>query len=158
MDSTLVSNSPEETFHLGEELGKQLTGGEIICLYGELGTGKTVFAKGLGKGLGITEEITSPTFTLIQEYASGSKTGLKFIHMDLYRLQYAEEAETIGVFDYFQEDCVCLMEWPELIVDSIPAERLEISIAGSGDFPREISLKAFGQELLSNLLGSANST
>ena len=148
MDSILISNSPEETFHLGERLGQKLKGGEVICLYGELGAGKTVFAKGLGKGLGVKEEITSPTFTLIQEYNSSLKNGLKLIHMDLYRLQYPEEAETIGVFDYFQEDYVCLMEWAELIADSLPSERLEIAIVGSGDLPREISLKSFNEEVL----------
>lgn len=155
MDRILISNNPEETFHLGERIGQKLTGGEVICLYGELGAGKTVFAKGLGKGLGVKEEITSPTFTLIQEYNSALKKGLKLIHMDLYRLQYPEEAETIGVFDYFQEDCVCLMEWPELIADSIPTERLGIAIEGSGDLPRKISIKSFDQEVLKDLLDSA---
>ncbi|KUO65000.1 MAG: tRNA threonylcarbamoyladenosine biosynthesis protein TsaE [Gracilibacter sp. BRH_c7a] len=158
MESIIISKSPEETFILGERLGQKLEGGEVICLYGELGAGKTVFAKGLGKGIGVAEEITSPTFTLIQEYTSDLKKDIKFIHMDLYRLQYPEEAETIGVFDYFQEDCVCLMEWPELIADSIPADILEINIVGSGDLPREISLKSFGQMVLSDLMESANNT
>lgn len=155
MERTLVSDSPEETFQLGERLGHILQGGEVICLYGELGAGKTVFAKGLGKGLGIKEEITSPTFTLIQEYTSGLKNGLRFIHMDLYRLQHEQEAETIGVYDYFQKDCVCLVEWPDLIADSFPEDRLEIRIDGSGDLSRNIFLKYFDEGIW-NLIDPAN--
>ena len=147
MEILLGSVRPEETFEIAESLGRQLHGGEIICLYGDLGAGKTVFAKGLGKGLGIDEEITSPTFTLIQEYNSLLRDNLRLIHMDLYRLKHPEEAETIGVFDYFQDDCVCLIEWPELIVDSIPAERLDITIVGSGDQPRRITFKTNVQHI-----------
>lgn len=145
MEILLESTSPEETYVLAEGLGQRMGGGEIICLYGELGAGKTVFAKGLGKGLGVTEEITSPTFTLIQEYKADD---LRFIHMDLYRLKYAEDAETIGVFDYFQEDCICLIEWPELIIDNIPMDRLEVRIVGSGDQPRSITIKSEGQAIM----------
>lgn len=136
--STIVSTSPQETFDLGKKLGQTLRGGEIICLYGDLGAGKTVFAKGLGKGLGVEAEITSPTFTLIQEYECSTK-GLQFIHIDLYRLAYPEEAEIIGVRDYFRDDCVCLLEWPEIIEDLLPPDHLQIKIEGSGDSPRVIS-------------------
>jgi len=135
----IITNSPEQTFSLAEELGKGLRGGEVICLSGELGAGKTVFARGLGWGLGIKEEITSPTFTLIHEYESLT-AGLKFIHMDLYRLVYPEEAEILGVSDYFREDCICLIEWPEIIDDILPVDRLEIKIEGSGELPRTVTL------------------
>lgn len=139
MEYILKTGSPEETFHLGEKIGQGLKGGEVICLYGELGAGKTVLAKGLGRGLGIKEEITSPTFTLIQQYEI-QEGKLQFIHMDLYRLQVPEEAEVIGVTDYFREDCVCLLEWPEIIQDILPEDRLEVWIEGSGDLTRSIRL------------------
>jgi len=135
-----ITNSAMETFRLGESLGKTLQGGEVICLYGELGAGKTVFAKGLAQGLGIQQEITSPTFTLIQEYPT--KNQFLFVHMDLYRLQQPEEAEVIGVMDYFRDDCICLLEWPEIIAAYLPDDRLEIHIEGSGDSPRSIHFYA----------------
>ncbi|HHV63682.1 MAG TPA: tRNA (adenosine(37)-N6)-threonylcarbamoyltransferase complex ATPase subunit type 1 TsaE [Peptococcaceae bacterium] len=141
MQTLYKTNSPQETFELGEKLAQNLKGGEVICLYGELGAGKTVFAKGLGKGLGLKEEITSPTFTLIQEYELEGQE-LKFVHMDLYRLQRPEEAEVIGVTDYFKEENICLIEWPEIIQDLLPEERIEISIEGSGELPREIVFTA----------------
>lgn len=141
MESFIVAGSPEETFNLGKKLGRNLKRGKIICLYGELGAGKTVFAKGLGEGLGVQEEITSPTFTLIQEYNT-KVNGLTLVHMDLYRLRSLEEAEIIGVMDYFRNDCVCLLEWPEIISDFLPDDRVEIRIEGSGDSPRKISISS----------------
>lgn len=143
MEKFTNTRSPEETFNLGQKLGQKLGkrfgGGEVICLYGELGAGKTVLAKGLAQGLGIKDEITSPTFTIIQEYdLPGGR--LQFIHMDLYRLQVPEEADIIGVTDYFRENCICLVEWPEIIEETLPEDRLDITIEGSGDLPRVISL------------------
>ncbi|NLM20352.1 MAG: tRNA (adenosine(37)-N6)-threonylcarbamoyltransferase complex ATPase subunit type 1 TsaE [Peptococcaceae bacterium] len=152
MESTVLSVSPQETFNLGKKIGESLQGGEVICLYGDLGAGKTVLAKGLGRGLGVEAEITSPTFTLIQEYESPSK-GLRFIHMDLYRLTSPEEAEIIGVTDYFQDDCVCLLEWPEIIEDLLPPDHWQVRIEGSGDLPRHIRLLAAkqGEKINENL-------
>ncbi|NLI93839.1 MAG: tRNA (adenosine(37)-N6)-threonylcarbamoyltransferase complex ATPase subunit type 1 TsaE [Peptococcaceae bacterium] len=131
------TSSPEETIRLGQNLARTLNGGEIICLYGDLGAGKTVLAKGLGVGLGVKQEITSPTFTLIQEYPTSNEK-IAFVHMDLYRLQHPEEAEIIGVTDYFRDDCICLIEWPEIISDFIPNDRIEIVIQGSGELQRSI--------------------
>ncbi|MDJ0305535.1 MULTISPECIES: tRNA (adenosine(37)-N6)-threonylcarbamoyltransferase complex ATPase subunit type 1 TsaE [Dehalobacter] len=139
MERLIESGSSEETFLLGKQLGQSIREGTVICLYGDLGSGKTVLAKGLGEGLGVTDTMTSPTFTLIQEYST-KIDGLKLIHMDLYRLRYPEEAEIIGVADYFRDDCVCLLEWPEIIVDLLPEDRLEIRIQGSGDQTRLIML------------------
>jgi len=141
VEYTIKTGSPEETFRLGQIIGKKLSGGTIVCLMGELGAGKTVLAKGLGQGLGIKEEITSPTFTLIQEYRP-EENNLTFVHMDLYRLQYPEEAEVIGVTDYFRDDCICLIEWPEIINGLLPEDRIEISIGGSGDLSRTIRIRS----------------
>lgn len=139
MKYSLITNSPEETYNVGLQIGQNLSGGEIICLTGELGAGKTVFAKGLARGLGINEEITSPTFTLIQEYPTPGEK-LRLIHMDLYRLNYLEEAEAIGVPDYFRDDCVCLIEWPQIISDLLPVGIVKIILEGSGDQPRNITV------------------
>lgn len=142
MEWKVTSCSPEDTFSIAKKLGSFLDGGEIICLYGELGAGKTVFAKGLGEALNVNEQITSPTFTIIQEYnGHTSRKAVKFIHMDLYRLQHPEEAEVIGVPDYFTEDCICLIEWPEKAEDLLPGERLEIKIEGSGEDSRSITFR-----------------
>jgi len=144
LERLIKTISTEDTLSLGIRLGQSFQGGEVICLYGELGAGKTILAKGLGKGLGVEEEITSPTFTLIREYCA-QPTGLRFIHMDLYRLVYPEEAEVIGLTDYFQDDCVCLIEWPEIIAELLPEDRLEIRIEGSGDLCRLISIVPKGK-------------
>ncbi len=141
MEYSFKTGSPEETFRLGRIIGKNLKGGTIVCLLGELGAGKTVLAKGLGQGLGVKEEITSPTFTLIQEYCL-EENNLTFVHMDIYRLQYPEEAEVIGVTDYFRDDCICLIEWPEIIYALLPEDRIEIRIEGSGDLPRTIQIRS----------------
>lgn len=100
----------------------------------------------MGQGLGVKEEITSPTFTLIQEYDIKDRQ-LQFIHMDLYRLQVLEEAEVIGVTDYFRDDCVCLLEWPEIITDLLPDDKIEIQLKGSGDLPRTILINTGDLEL-----------
>ncbi|NLP44906.1 MAG: tRNA (adenosine(37)-N6)-threonylcarbamoyltransferase complex ATPase subunit type 1 TsaE [Peptococcaceae bacterium] len=139
MKQTYRTTSAAETYNLGQKIAQKLKGGELLCLYGPLGAGKTVLAKGLGQGLGISEEITSPTFNLIQEYDLDE--GLKFVHMDLYRLQHPEEAEIIGVPDYFREDCICLIEWPEIIEDYLPEDKLIIRIEGSGELPRTIEIE-----------------
>lgn len=138
---------PEETFRLGHRIGQKLQGGDVLCLYGQLGAGKTMLAKGIAVGLGITEEVTSPTFTFMQEYRLSQKD-LRFIHMDLYRLQDPEEAEVIGVWDAFQEDTICLIEWPDLIREELSEDRLEIRIEGSGDLARTITITGTLRQIL----------
>ncbi|ADY56965.1 Uncharacterized protein family UPF0079, ATPase [Syntrophobotulus glycolicus DSM 8271] len=143
MEMTLQSKTPEQTFAFGSKLGSLFSGGEVLCLNGELGAGKTVLAKGLAKALAVKEQVTSPTFTMIQEYQGQIKgQPVRLVHMDLYRLRNAEEAEIIGVPDYFREDCICLLEWPEVIEDILPEEKIDISILGSGEEEREILIRA----------------
>lgn len=117
--------SEKETFALGEILGKEAKSGDVFTLEGDLGVGKTVFTKGLAKGLGITEDVNSPTFTIVQEYDDGR---LPFYHFDVYRIGDVEEMDEIGYEDYIYGNGVCLIEWANLIADILPKKRTEICI------------------------------
>ena len=117
--------TPEETEQFGFELGKNAKPGDIYCLDGDLGVGKTVFTQGFAKGLGVEDEyITSPTFTIINEYEGR----LKLYHFDVYRIGSLEEMDDTGYEDYFFGDGVCLVEWAELIDELIPKEAVWIKI------------------------------
>lgn len=117
--------SPEETFRLGEGLGRQARPGDIYTLLGDLGVGKTVFTQGVAKGLGIDGPVSSPTFTIVQVYDEGR---LPFYHFDVYRIGDVEEMEEIGYEDYFYGDGICLIEWANLIEELLPRSRREITI------------------------------
>ena len=109
--------SEEETYKLGERLGTQAQPNQIYTLIGDLGVGKTVFTKGFAKGLGITEHVSSPTFTILQVYDGGR---LPFYHFDVYRIGDVEEMEEIGYEDCFFGGGVCLIEWADLIEEILP--------------------------------------
>lgn len=115
----------EETFELGRRMGEQAKPGDIYTLSGDLGVGKTVFSQGLAKGLGITEPISSPTFTIVQVYEEGR---LPFYHFDVYRIGDVEEMEEIGYEDYFYGDGVCLIEWADLIREILPEKAIPVLI------------------------------
>lgn len=117
--------SAEETYALGERLGRQAAAGQVYTLVGDLGVGKTVFTQGVASGLGVTEAVSSPTFTIIQEYEEGR---LPFYHFDVYRIGCVEEMDEIGYEDYFYGDGVCLIEWANLIEEIIPEEAVSIEI------------------------------
>lgn len=117
--------SEKETRALGEELGRKAVPGSLYTLTGDLGTGKTVFTQGFARGLGITEHVNSPTFTIVQEYDGGR---LPFYHFDVYRIGDLEEMDEIGYEDYFYGDGVCLIEWAELIEELLPPEKTAIRI------------------------------
>lgn len=119
------SYSENETFETGRSLALSAKPGDIYCLDGDLGAGKTVFAKGFADGLGITEPVTSPTFTIVREYESGR---LPFYHFDVYRISDPDEMLAIGYEDYFFGDGVCLVEWSELIEELIPDTAVRINI------------------------------
>ena len=118
------SFSAEETFALGKKLGEEATPGMIYRMTGDLGVGKTVFTKGFAVGLGVTDTVNSPTFTIVQEY----KGRLPFYHFDVYRIEEPEEMEEIGYEDYFFGDGVCMIEWAELIEELLPKEAVKICI------------------------------
>lgn len=119
------SNSPEETMAVGESIGLEAEEGQVYCLIGELGVGKTVFTKGFAQGLQIEEHITSPTFTIVNEYAGPR---MPFYHFDVYRIQDLEEMDEIGYEDYFYGDGVTFIEWANYIEDLIPEEATWIYI------------------------------
>ena len=116
---------PKETYDLGVKMGEQARAGQVICLNGDLGVGKTVFTQGFAAGLGITEPVNSPTFTIIQEYEDGR---LPFYHFDVYRIGDLEEMEEIGYDDYFFGQGICLIEWAELIEEILPEKRIAVTI------------------------------
>lgn len=138
------TNSPEETFALAKQLGAQAQPGTVFTLTGDLGVGKTVFAQGLAEGLGITESINSPTFTIVQVYDEGR---LPFYHFDVYRIGDLEEMDEIGYEDYFYGAGVCLIEWAELIQELLPQKRTQLLIEKALDKGfdyRRITLQEMG--------------
>ena len=141
MDYEYTSRSELDTMELAENIESEKFPGMIICLDGELGSGKTVFVKGFAKSLGISENITSPTFNIVKEYESGE---MKLNHMDVYRLE--ETDETIAFNDYFKENAVTIIEWSELIEDKLPNERLDIKFKVIDENTRVLVLKPYGQK------------
>ena len=127
MENTVVKEtfSADDTFKLGEDIGKTAEPGEVITLTGDLGTGKTVFVQGLAKGLGIDDYINSPTFTIVQIYENGR---LPLYHFDVYRIGEPEEMYEIGFEDYFYGEGVCLIEWASLIEELLPENAVRIKI------------------------------
>lgn len=117
--------SPEETFSLGERIGRAAKPGEIYTLNGNLGVGKTVFTQGVAKGLGIEEPVNSPTFTIVQVYEEGR---IPFYHFDVYRIGDVEEMEEIGYNDYFYGEGLCIIEWAQLIEEILPENTKKIII------------------------------
>ena len=119
------TRSPEETYELGRKIGLQARTGQVYTLTGDLGVGKTVFTQGVAAGLGITEPVSSPTFTIVQVYEEGR---LPFYHFDVYRIGDIEEMEEIGYDDHFFGKGICLIEWAELIEEILPDDRISITI------------------------------
>jgi tRNA threonylcarbamoyladenosine biosynthesis protein TsaE len=137
----LLSPDPGTTTALGLALATVARPGDVICLWGDLGAGKTHLAKAFGAGLGVTETITSPSFILMAEYAGR----LPLFHIDLYRLADASDALAGGLIDDRQSGGVTLVEWPERLGPALPAERLDVIIAGAGDETRSITVRALGE-------------
>ncbi len=121
----IETNTERETYELGVKMGESSLAGQVYTLVGDLGVGKTVFTKGLAAGLGITEPVSSPTFTIVQIYEEGR---LPFYHFDVYRIGDIEEMEEIGFEDYIYGGGVCLIEWADLIREILPEHFTEIKI------------------------------
>ena len=124
-----LSHSPEETEHIGEMLGRRLRPGTVVAYRGGLGMGKTAFTRGLARGLGCTCRVTSPTFTIVNEYSGA----LPLFHFDMYRLDSSDELFDIGWEDYLSRGGVCAVEWSERVDDAMPADTLWVDIARGTD-------------------------
>jgi len=130
-------DDPNKTQKLGESLAKYLEPGDFIAMFGDLGSGKTCMTKGIARGLGVTSEITSPTFTFVHEHKTGR---LMLYHFDVYRINRPEELESIGYDEYFYGDGVSVCEWSELIPEYLPKDRIEIHFEKTGNEERKITI------------------
>ncbi len=135
----IVTGSPEETEQVGEHLGRTVSPGTVIAFTGDLGAGKTAFTRGLARGLGIRERVTSPTFTLVNEYPGGR---LPLFHFDLYRLSCSQELYDIGWEDYLAREGVCAVEWSEHAGDALEGRVIRVDIRrGEGEQQRILRLE-----------------
>lgn len=133
-----VTNSPEETEELGERLGRTLSPGDVVAFTGDLGAGKTAFTRGIARGLGIGDRVTSPTFAIVNEYEGGR---LPLFHFDMYRLTSSDELFDIGWEDYLARGGVCAVEWSENVDDALDEDAIRVDIRrGAQDDQRVISV------------------
>lgn len=119
------SYKPEDTFQIAYQMGKEAKKGQVICLNGDLGVGKTLFSQGFAKGLEIEESVNSPTFTIVQQYEEGR---MPLYHLDVYRIEDPEEMEEIGFADMIYGEGVCLIEWANRISDMLPEHFMQVTI------------------------------
>lgn len=131
--AAFISHSPSQTQAFGEEYAKTLKNGDVVLLNGEMGAGKTVFCKGVARGLGVKEEVLSPTYAYMNDY------GGKLYHFDCYRLKNGEQAESLGLCDYFYAGGVCIIEWAQNISSVLPSGCKTVTIQKTGEGERKIS-------------------
>ncbi|MBR4692535.1 MAG: tRNA (adenosine(37)-N6)-threonylcarbamoyltransferase complex ATPase subunit type 1 TsaE [Oscillospiraceae bacterium] len=134
---TVETHSEAETEALGERLAKCLRAGSVCALYGELGAGKTAFVRGMARGLGVEESVTSPTFTIVNEYPGDPP----LFHFDMYRLKNAEELYGIGWEDYLDREGVCVTEWSENVEEALPEDAVRVRIRRLSDTDRRIAIE-----------------
>lgn len=155
MKAVIRTNSAEETITLGEKLGAKLAAGDVIALFGDLGAGKTTFTKGIARGMNLSADIHSPTFTLIHEHPGA----IPLYHIDLYRLTHEEEAEGIGIEEYIYGDGVTIIEWADRMKSMLPKGRLDIELKMKGDTERELTFETDSPRLsaiIEELVNDAN--
>ena len=141
MDYKVVTHSDEETMKIAQNMESEKFPGMVICLNGELGSGKTMFVKGFATGLGIEGTITSPTFNIVKEYLDGEAP---LYHMDVYRLN--ESSDSVGIEDYFDKEGVCIIEWADLIEEKLPENRLDIFFKVIDENTRVLKLVPYGEK------------
>ena len=141
MDNKYTSRSENDTLELAQNIESEKFPNMVICLYGELGSGKTAFAKAFAGSLGIKDDVTSPTFNIIKEYNDGE---LPLYHMDVYRVE--NKVEELGLEEYFYGDGVTIIEWADMIEEYLPKERLDIRIKVTGENSRVFVLKPYGKK------------
>lgn len=131
------TNSDKETEAIGEQFGRSVKDGTVIAMYGDLGAGKTAFVRGMARGMGITERVSSPTFTIVNEYL-GDRT---LIHFDMYRLGSADELFDIGWEDYLARGAVCAVEWSENVEEAFYGDEIRLTIEKLSDTSRKITVE-----------------
>ncbi len=145
MDKVFTTENAKETYELAAQIGRKADAGDVICLIGDLGTGKTVFSQGLAAGVGVTDVVNSPTFTIVQVYESGR---LPLYHFDVYRIGDPEEMYEVGYEEYVYGDGVCLIEWADLIEDILPKTYTRVLIEkdlSRGPDHRKITVSEIGK-------------
>ena len=145
MTSVFETHSPEETIVLGEKIGSLLKGGDVVCYKGGLGAGKTTITRGISIGLGLGDEVTSPTFSLVNEYHGD----LTLYHFDMYRITSPDDLETPGFYDYMDSDSVLAVEWSENIESELPENVIRVNIERIDDSTRKITI--IGDERFENI-------
>ncbi|MGI5916809.1 MAG: tRNA (adenosine(37)-N6)-threonylcarbamoyltransferase complex ATPase subunit type 1 TsaE [Anaerolineae bacterium] len=143
----MITHSPAQTSAIGERLGRLLRSGDVVCMQGDLGTGKTCLTQGIGKGLGVEGIISSPTFVYINEYAP-SGSGPYMYHVDLYRIRDYCDALSLGLEEYMYGDGVTVIEWAERAIEIIPDERLWIRLSYLEYTKRSLTFEATGERYL----------
>ena len=136
-----ITNTVEETIELGKKIGRSLKPGDIVCIDGDLGSGKTHLTKGIALGLGIDEHITSPTFNIVNEYEGR----IKLYHFDVYRVNDPDEIAAIGFDEYIFSDAASVIEWSDYIKELIPDEHIQINISNDSETRRSINIQFFGK-------------
>ncbi|MHB9036566.1 MAG: tRNA (adenosine(37)-N6)-threonylcarbamoyltransferase complex ATPase subunit type 1 TsaE [Armatimonadota bacterium] len=157
MRVTIHTNSAEETMALGEELGKRLRAGDVLALFGDLGAGKTTLTKGIALGMGLADDIHSPTFTLIHEHMGPTP----LYHVDLYRLESEAEVDSLGIEEYIYSDGVTIIEWADRMKSLLPTDRLDIELRMKGDTDREMIFQTGSPRLqatIEELTGNADNS
>ena len=137
----MLTHSPDETRALGERLARRLRPGDVLCLWGDLGAGKSELTRGIAAGLGVTAPVTSPSFTIMNVYEEGR---LPLYHFDWYRLESSEELYEMGMDEYLAGDGVSVVEWPGVCPDAMPENRLDVTVRPLGDTDREFILTPRG--------------
>ncbi len=138
---TFISNSPEETIQFASQWGAKLPLGSVIVLQGNLGSGKTVFVKGVAKGLGVEEVVTSPTFVLVNEYQGR----IPIYHLDLYRIESSDQADSVGYEEYFDSNGMTLIEWGERVKPFLPKKAIWLKFEVLGEKKRRIRIHGIKQ-------------
>lgn len=136
MTYSFIADSPEQTVEFGKKIGSKLRGGDIVAFRGGLGAGKTTMTRGIAIGMGLKDEVSSPTFALVNEYLGKTK----LCHFDMYRINGASDLESVGFYDYISDDSVIVIEWSENVAEALPDGLITVEIEPLGEESRKITV------------------